>query len=279
MKNKRIMFKFSLLAILFYSTFNLNAQQFTGKAYYATKSSLEFGQWGNSLSTEQKKQIKERLKNRLEKSYVLTFNKEESFYEEEDKLDAISGATDTWGKNFAQGEQYKNVKNNELVQEQEFYGKKFLVKDKLLELKWNMSGETKSIGDYMCFKATASVPYEELTWYNFSWDKLRNSQSEENQNQPNEESENSKMVEIEAWYTPQVPVSHGPSEFWGLPGLILQVSTEDTTVLCTRIIMNTKEDKEIEAPRKGEEVSKAEYQEIIVGKMAEMRDMYRGRRR
>ena len=273
------MFKFSLLAILFYSTFNLNAQQFTGKAYYATKSSLEFGQWGNSLSTEQKKQIKERLKNRLEKSYVLTFNKEESFYEEEDKLDAISGATDTWGKNFAQGEQYKNVKNNELVQEQEFYGKKFLVKDKLLELKWNMSGETKSIGDYMCFKATASVPYEELTWYNFSWDKLRNSQSEENQNQPNEESENSKMVEIEAWYTPQVPVSHGPSEFWGLPGLILQVSTEDTTVLCTRIIMNTKEDKEIEAPRKGEEVSKAEYQEIIVGKMAEMRDMYRGRRR
>ena len=273
------MFKFSLLAILFYSTFNLNAQQFTGKAYYATKSSLEFGQWGNSLSTEQKKQIKERLKNRLEKSYVLTFNKEESFYEEEDKLDAISGATDTWGKNFAQGEQYKNVKNNELVQEQEFYGKKFLVKDKLLELKWNMSGETKSIGDYMCFKATASVPYEELTWYNFSWDKLRNSQSEENQNQPNEESENSKMVEIEAWYTPQVPVSHGPSEFWGLPGLILQVSTEDTTVLCTRIIMNTKEDKEIEAPRKGEEVSKTEYQEIIFGKMSEMRDMYRGRRR
>ena len=117
MKNKRIMFKFSLLAILFYSTFNLNAQQFTGKAYYATKSSLEFGQWGNSLSTEQKKQIKERLKNRLEKSYVLTFNKEESFYEEEDKLDAISGATDTWGKNFAQGDQYKNVKKNELVQE------------------------------------------------------------------------------------------------------------------------------------------------------------------
>lgn len=278
---KNLFNSFSLLVILFCLSFNSSAQQFIGEAHFATKSSLEFGQWGNSLSTEQKKQIKERLKNRLEKNYVLTFNKEESFYKEEDKLDvdAVSGATDTWGKNFAQGEQYKNIKENELIQEQEFYGKKFLVKDKLLELKWNMSGETKSIGNYTCFKATAKVPYEELTWYNFSWGKLRNSQSDENQNQIKDEEEDTDMVEIEAWYAPQIPVSHGPSEFWGLPGLILQVTTEDTTVLCTKIIMNSKEDKIIEAPRKGEEVTKMEYQEIIIGKMAEMRDMYRGRRR
>lgn len=278
---KNLSNSFSLLIFLFCLSFNSSAQQFIGEAHFATKSSLEFGQWGNSLSTEQKKQIKERLKNRLEKNYVLTFNKEESFYKEEDKLDvdAVSGATDTWGKNFAQGEQYKNIKENELIQEQEFYGKKFLVKDKLLELKWNMSGETKSIGNYTCFKATAKVPYEELTWYNFSWGKLRNSQSDENQNQIKDEEEDTDMVEIEAWYAPQIPVSHGPSEFWGLPGLILQVTTEDTTVLCTKIIMNSKEDKKIEAPRKGEEVTKMEYQEIIVGKMAEMRDMYRGRKR
>ena len=278
---KNLSNSFSLLIFLFCLSFNSSAQQFIGEAHFATKSSLEFGQWGNSLTTEQKKQIKERLKNRLEKNYVLTFNKEESFYKEEDKLDvdAVSGATDTWGKNFAQGEQYKNIKENELIQEQEFYGKKFLVKDKLLELKWNMSGETKSIGNYTCFKATAKVPYEELTWYNFSWGKLRNSQSDENQNQIKDEEEDTDMVEIEAWYAPQIPVSHGPSEFWGLPGLILQVTTEDTTVLCTKIIMNSKEDKKIEAPRKGEEVTKMEYQEIIIGKMAEMRDMYRGRRR
>ena len=50
------------------------------------------------------------LKNRLEKTYVLNFNKEESFFKEGDKLDAMSGATDSWGKNFAAGDQYKNIK-------------------------------------------------------------------------------------------------------------------------------------------------------------------------
>ena len=45
---------------------------------------------------------------------------------EDEKLDAMSGATDTWGKNFTQGDLYKNVKDNALAQSQEFYGKKFL---------------------------------------------------------------------------------------------------------------------------------------------------------
>ena len=37
----------------------------------------------------------------------------------------MSGATDSWGSNFARGKQYKNVSENRLVQSQEFYGKKY----------------------------------------------------------------------------------------------------------------------------------------------------------
>ena len=48
-------------------------------------------------------------------------------FKEDEKLDAMSGATDSWGKNFAPGEQYKNVKSNTLLQNQEFYGKQFFV--------------------------------------------------------------------------------------------------------------------------------------------------------
>jgi hypothetical protein len=65
---------------------------------------------GKMMSEEQKKQMQGRLKNRLEKTYVLNFNKEESVFNEKEKLDAMSGATDSWGNNFAAGEQYKNVK-------------------------------------------------------------------------------------------------------------------------------------------------------------------------
>ena len=94
-----------------------------------SKSRLELGRWGSRMSEAQKKDIALRLKNRLEKEFTLTFNKEASLFIEEEQLDAISGATDSWGKNFAAGENYKNVKDNSQIQQQEFYGKKFLVKD------------------------------------------------------------------------------------------------------------------------------------------------------
>ena len=63
------------------------------------------------MSEDRKKEIAERMKSMFEKTYVLTFNKEESLFIEGDKLDAMSGATDSWGKNFAAGDQYKNVKD------------------------------------------------------------------------------------------------------------------------------------------------------------------------
>ena len=262
------------LLMLFFSVGQMNDKEFQGKAYYASKSTLELGSWGARLSEAQKKQIKERLKNRLEKNYVLTFNREESMFKQEEKLDAISGATDSWGNNFSQGDQYKNVKSNTLLQDQEFYGKRFLVKDELQKIEWTMSGETKQIGQYTCFKATATVPTNELTWYNFSWGRLRsNDQNKEG------EAQEVAMTTIEAWYSTQIPVSHGPGEFWGLPGLILEVSAGDTTMLCTKIVMNPKEKTKITAPDKGKIVSKSEYQKTVVKKMTEMRDMYRGSRR
>ena len=80
------------------------------------------------------------------------------------------------------------------------------------------------------------------------------------------------MTEVVAWYSPQIPVSQGPLEYWGLPGLILEVSYDKTTMLCSKIIMNPEEKTKIKAPDKGKIVSKNEYQEIISGKMQEMRN-------
>ncbi|MDG1309521.1 MAG: GLPGLI family protein [Flavobacteriaceae bacterium] len=245
----------------------LTTQEFQAKAYYFSKSKMDLGKWGARLSEAQKKEVEARMKNRLEKGYVLSFNKEESVFIEEDQLDAISGATDSWGKNFAPGKQYKNVKTNTQLQEQEFYGKKFLVQDVLQPIEWSLESETKKIGNYSCFKATASIPSDELTWYSFSWDKLRNT-TESDSTQVKEV----KMTQIEAWYAPQIPVRHGPLDYWGLPGLILEVSANNTTMLCSKIVLNPDEIIEIEAPSKGKEVSKKEYQEIITDKMKEFRN-------
>ena len=264
---KYLSFKTSIFLFTVLISTGLFAQEFQGKAYYFSKSTMELGDFGARMSEAQKKQIQERLKDRLEKTYILTFNREESVFKEDDKLDAISGATDSWGKNFTPGEQYKNVKTNTLLQNQEFYGKKFLVSDELLSIDWKMTTETKQIGKYMCYKATASIPSAELSWYDFSWNNLaENENSEVN------------MAEVIAWYSLQIPVSQGPLEYWGLPGLILEVNVGNTTMLCSKIIMNPDEKTIIEAPQKGKLINKKDYQTTIAGKMQEMRDN-RGRRR
>jgi GLPGLI family protein len=276
---KPLYFKLILLISILLVSFKRNSQEFQGQAFYFSKSKMELGSWGARMSEAQKKQIQARLKNRLEKRYVLNFNKEKSLFVEEDKLDAISGATDSWGMNFTQGNQYKNIKENTLVQSQEFYGKQFLVKDKLQFIKWKMGKESKKIGKYLCFKATALIQTKDLTWYNFSWSDLRSTSVKKSDSLMDKSKEPEvKMTTVEAWYTPKIPVSHGPSEYWGLPGLILEVSAGNTTLLCSKIVINPQEKIEIEAPSKGKEITKNTYQATIKSKMIEMRNN-RGRRR
>ena len=76
-------------------------------------------------------------------------------------------------------------------------------------------------------------------------------------------------------YKRQCPHKHG-----GLPGLILEVSTDNTTVLCTKVVMNPNDKIKIKEPNKGTKVTQKEYEQIRKDKIAEMREMYgRNRRR
>ena len=93
-----------------------------------------------------------------------------------------------------------------------------------------------------------------------------------------DEIEMPKEITITAWYTPEIPVSQGPEGYWGLPGLILEVNDGKTTILCSKIVLNPKEKAEIKAPDNGKIVSQKEYDEIVIKKMDEMREMNQGQR-
>lgn len=95
MKSLHLLFRFFFFVFLV--TFSAHAQKLSGKATYISKTKMELGNWGARMSEAQKKQVANRLKNRLEKTYGLTFNTTESSFKEEEKIDAISGATDSWG--------------------------------------------------------------------------------------------------------------------------------------------------------------------------------------
>ncbi|MBT8253371.1 MAG: GLPGLI family protein [Flavobacteriaceae bacterium] len=289
---KALISRVSFLAFTFLFSFALNAQDFQGQAHYFSKTTVDMDGWGGrQMSPEMKAQIAERMKSMFEKTFVLTFNRQESMYVEDEVLDAPGrgGAWRGMMSSFTGGPQYKNVKESMIIQEQEFFGKQFLVKDELPKLEWKMGSETKQIGQYTCFKATAMKAVDELDWTNM---RRRNQDNDEEKKEvkkdsldaassdddPLNEVEVPKQVEVVAWYTPQIPVNQGPAEYWGLPGLILEVSSGRTTILCSKIILNPEEKKEIKKPNKGKIVTRNEYNETVKQKMKEMREMYGGRR-
>ena len=110
-------------------------------------------------------------------------------------------------------------------------------------------------------------------------DKAKDSTKTEVSDNPMDDIEIPKEIIVTAWYTPQIPVNQGPGEYWGLPGLILEVSSGRTTILCSKIVINPEEKEEIKVPSKGKEVTQKEYSDIMKKKIEEMQEMYGGRGR
>ncbi|MCK0122869.1 GLPGLI family protein [Gelidibacter sp. F2691] len=274
---------FSLLLLL--TSGSLMAQEFQGRAHYMSKTTMDMNNFGgDQMSEQQKKMMAERMKNMLEKTYILSFNRTESIYKEEEKLatPGAGGGGRMGGMrgSFTAGAQYKNVKDQQLIQDQEFFGKQFLIKDSIPQLEWKMENESKQIGQYLSFKATAIKKGNDLDFGNMRR-RNRDNESTKDSTKANSDDalEEPKEIIVTAWYTPQIPVNQGPGEYWGLPGLILEVNAGRTTILCTKIEINPTDKVEIKAPSKGKEVTKTEYEAIVKEKTEEMREMYGGRGR
>ena len=195
---------------------------------------------------------------------------------QEEKIDAISGATDSWGGYFSRGDMYKNIKKNELTQSQEFYGKRFLVKDQLLKIEWNLGTETKTIGNYTCYKATLVKEDTNVDWGSiFS---RRGSNKKKDSAKTEDKISDKKMLIVTAWYTPQIPVSSGPDKYWGLPGLILELNAGRMTMLCTEVSISSDKTLVINEPKKGKKVSREEYTSIVKEKTEELKQRFQNRR-
>ncbi|WP_291099066.1 MULTISPECIES: GLPGLI family protein [unclassified Flavobacterium] len=285
------------IVTLVVSCFGLQAQEFQGMAVYESKTSTaDFKarfEGNKDITPEMQKNIEERMKKMFEKTFILNFDKSASIYKEEEKLDAPGqngGGMRMMGNMMGGGgTYYKNVKSKSYTVDKEFMGKEFLIKDSLPNLKWKMEGETRVIGGYNCFKATAIRPVSTSDFRNFRPKKVDDKKEEpkkgdaasvDTKDKKTNFMDNIDMpkeVAITAWYTPEIPVNQGPEGYWGLPGLILEVSDGKTIILCSKVVLNPKNKVEIKAPTKGKEISQKEYDETVVKKMEEMRDMNQGR--
>jgi GLPGLI family protein len=282
--------KNTILTLAFVFSMLCNAQNFQGYAVYESKTSMQdinFG--GRDMTPEMKKNMEERIKKASEKTFVLNFNKTESIYKEQEKLEAPGqGQASGMGRMWAAmaglgGTYYKNINEKKFTVDKELLGKPFLVKDTIQVLKWEISSETKQIGNYLCMKATTKKKINQSDFRNYrrkkEEPKLETAKDTVKKEEPKKTTnfmdgfEIPKEKEITAWFTMDIPVSHGPDEYWGLPGLILEVSDDRTVLLCSKLVLNPKEKVEIKPITKGDAVSQAEYDKILKEKMEEMRQM------
>ena len=92
-----------------------------------------------------------------------------------------------------------------------------MIEEKLESYNWIKGLETKKIGGYNCRRAV-----------------LTNSEKD-----------------VEAWFTEEIKNKDGPKGYWGLPGLILELTEDNQTVSFSYIRILSKESFEINPPVEG----------------------------
>lgn len=274
----------------------MQAQEFQGMAVYESKtgtSDFKTRMEGNKgMTPDMQKMIEERMKKMFEKTFILNFNKSASVYKEEEKLEAPGqggGGMRMWSSMMGGGgTNYKNVKQKTYSVDKEFMSKEFLIKDSLPNYAWKMESETKLIGGYTCFKATTVRPVSQSDFRNFRAKKEKNKNEDAKLEVAKADTEPKKTnfmdgfelpkeITITAWYSPEIPINQGPENYWGLPGLILEVNDGKTIILCSKIVLNAKEKAEIKEPTKGKVISQKEYDETVAKKMEEFSQMNQGK--
>jgi GLPGLI family protein len=282
--------------VVFLLVMNLSFAQkdFQGMAVYESKTSTaemtKRFDGNKNITPEMRKSIEEKMKSAFEKTFILNFDKTSSIYKEEEKIE--NGAQGGGGMRMMMnsmtgggGTFYKNAKEKTYTLNKEFMGKEFLVKDSLPNLNWKMEAESRVIGGYTCYKATAVKEASKTDFRNLrSKDKDEKSEKEEAKKDDSkstnfmDEMSLPKEITVTAWYTPEIPVNQGPENYWGLPGLILEVNDGKTVMLCSKVVLNSKEKVVIKPASNGKVVSQKEYDDTVVKKMEEMQSMNQGGR-
>jgi GLPGLI family protein len=267
---KLLMLKTFMLSCLISGS--MFAQDFSGRATYKThrKSSFELDSTTIAANPGIQEQMEAQMRKMFQKTFTLDFTKSESMYKEEQELDAPKGPSANggvmvmvMGGNGSSDILYKNISENRMAHKTELMGKVFLIKDNLEAYDWELTGETKNIGNYTCYKAVYEKEEEDI-----QIDMIDGEVKEEKV---------TKKRTLVVWYTTDVPISNGPNNYGGLPGLILEVNDGDLTIVCSELVLNPKEAKEIKEPVKGKIVTREKFSKISLEKTKEMMDRYRSR--
>ena len=152
-------------------------------------------------------------------------------------------------------------------EERAFFEKEFLIVDSLKQYKWKLSEETKTIAKQLCKKATTMITAPQM--------RMRVSMGRGGENNTDTAASNTprapKETELVVWYAENIPVSFGPDNYSGLPGVIMEIDQDNGATVTTAVEVSAKyPKKELVAPSKGEKMNRAQFQENMQKLMQEM---------
>ena len=263
--------KLLFLAAFFFLSVTIpqaNAQGLTGRAYYKSSSQIKISMDSTQMNPDQMAEIQAQLKKQMEKDYILSFTQTESNWKQAESLGggpataSSGGMTMVINTGSADRVLYKNIADQAFEQEQEMMGKEFLVKDILEPTEWDLTGESKKIGNYTAQKATYSKIIDSQR-FSTGMTEMENFKD---------------TINITAWFAPEIPVSHGPENYFGLLGLILEVQNQGRILICEKIELNPSSNPvKIDHPKRGKIVSREEFRVVQEESMKQMMNQYQGK--
>jgi GLPGLI family protein len=267
--------KKSSIIILLFVSLNAISQTFSGEFIYQYNKTIDWDSTsGLGLTDKMKEEARDLLKNQFNKTFILTVNNNKSLYKEQEKLQSQSNAA-IFNMNFVSdsGKVFKDLAQNKVLEEKEFLGKKFLIADSIQSYNWELTKESKKIGAFTAFRAKAIIVVQKSN-FDLWKKKIDTSKTKNIIGNPFDNFEVPNNIEIIAWYSPEIPIKNGPMNYGGLPGLILELNYGNIKILCTNATINQNVG-EIELPKKGEIVTRSEFNEIVKVKLEELDDLFR----
>ncbi len=242
MKKQTLLFLLSLVTL-----FPAYAQHTTGEVAYKETVRLELKLAGDDPRLAQ---IQAKMPSSRENSMKLLFNESASLYQLDDstptppdELLENNGEEGVVKMVFMRPQNviYQDLRAQTRIEQRDFMGRTFLIEEEISKQSWKLSPEQKEILGYPCQKATLEL------------DSVRT---------------------VEAWFTPQIPVSLGPDTYGGLPGLILEVNLNQgrRVITAQQVDLKSVADEDLEAPQKGKKVSREEFRKITEEKFKEMQE-------
>ena len=141
---------------------------------------------------------------------------------------------------------YTNLTDKKQLTKTNFFNRDFIIKEEYDKYKWRVvAAEQRDILGYTCMKAE----YKDSTGV------------------------------VTVWFTPQIPIQHGPAGLHSLPGLILAASVgENKILLAKQINMNDETITIKPIEEKKDAMTRPAYNKMMKERMAEMQSMWQSRR-